>query len=68
MYYHWCGVLVLVSIVEARYKFYGLTKRLPGQSCKAIYLLNPTSHGKSGNYIIRTDKLITVYCDISGIW
>ena len=43
---------------------YGLDVDNPGVSCADIYDNNPASHGKSGYYIIKTDHIHTVYCDM----
>ena len=53
-------VAVLLSIVEGENyttASYGLDVTSPGASCDDIYEKNPSSHGKSGQYLIKTDKL-----------
>ena len=43
---------------------YGFDVKVPGVSCADIYDKNPASHGKSGYYVIETDHVHTVYCDM----
>ena len=43
---------------------YGFDIDLPGASCADIYDKNPTSHGKSGYYVLKTDHLFFAYCDM----
>ena len=43
---------------------YGFDIDLPGTSCADIYDKNPTSHGKSGYYVLKTDHLFFAYCDM----
>ena len=43
---------------------YGFDIDLPGASCADIYNKNPTSHGRSGYYVLRTDHLFFAYCDM----
>ena len=43
---------------------YGFDVDNPGVSCADIYDNNPASHGKSGYYIVKTDHVHTVYCDM----
>ena len=43
---------------------YGFDVEFPGVSCANIYDKNPASHGKSGYYVIKTDHVHTVYCDM----
>ena len=43
---------------------YGFDVDNPGVSCADIYDNNPASHGKSGYYIVKTDHIHTVYCDM----
>ena len=60
-------VAVLLSIVEGENyttASYGLDVTSPGASCDDIYEKNPCSHGKSGRYLIKTDKLCLAYCDM----
>ena len=35
-----------------------------GASCAYIYDKNPTSHGRSGYYVLKTDHLFIAYCDM----
>ncbi|XP_065901870.1 uncharacterized protein [Dysidea avara] len=44
---------------------YGLELDHPGTSCDDIYEKNPASHYKSGLYVIKTNKVQLVYCDMS---
>jgi len=43
---------------------YGLDIDLPGSSCADIYNKNPASHGRSGYYILKTDRLLFTQCDM----
>ena len=43
---------------------YGFDVELPGASCADIYNKNPTSHGRSGYYVLKTDRLFFAYCDM----
>ena len=43
---------------------YGFDVELPGVSCVDILDKNPASHGKSGYYIIDTDHIHSIYCDM----
>ena len=43
---------------------YGFDIDLPGSSCVDIYSKNPTSHGRSGYYVLKTDHLFFAYCDM----
>ena len=43
---------------------YGFNVDLPGASCADIYNKNPTSHGRSGYYVLKTDHLFFAYCDM----
>ena len=43
---------------------YGLEVNLPGASCADIHNINPTSHGRSGYYVLKTDHLFFAYCDM----
>ena len=64
----WCLVAVMaavvtVSVAQCNYTQHGST--LTGKSCRDIYQLNPTSHGKSGYYVIKIDGQPNfVYCDM----
>ena len=68
-----CFVAVLAVVVTSNpvvgvdidYNEYGLCAKLPGESCRNIYQLNPTSHGKSGYYVVQAgDRPMFVYCDM----
>ena len=43
---------------------YGFDIDLPGVSCADIYNKNPTSHGRSGYYVLKTDHFFFAYCDM----
>ena len=43
---------------------YGFDIDLPGTSCVDIHNKNPTSHGRSGYYLLKTDHLFFAYCDM----
>ena len=43
---------------------YGFDIDLPGASCADIYNKNPTSHGRSGYYVLKTDRLFFACCDM----
>ena len=43
---------------------YGFDIDLPGASCADIYNKNPTSHTRSGYYVLKTDHLFFAYCDM----
>ena len=43
---------------------YGLRTDNPGNSCRDIYDKNPESRGNSGEYIIKSDRLHFVHCDM----
>ena len=45
-------------------KRYGFDIECPGKSCADIYNKNPASHGKSGYYVLKTDRLFFAYCDM----
>ena len=60
-------VLLLNSLVMAQNDIstkYGIDIGHPGSSCADIYNKNSASHGISTNYIIETDRLRFVYCDM----
>ena len=55
------------SLVKAQVDIssrYGLDVNLPGASCADVYNINPTSHGRSGYYVLKTDHLFFAYCDM----
>ena len=59
--------LLGISLVMAHNhtcKKYGLDIDNPGVSCADIYNKNPTSHGRSGYYVLKTDHLFFAYCDM----
>ena len=43
---------------------HGFDIGFPGASCADIYNKNPTSHGRSGYYVLKTDHLFFAYCDM----
>ena len=43
---------------------YGFDIDFPGASCVDIYNKNPTSHSRSGYYVLKTDHLFFAYCDM----
>ena len=43
---------------------YGFDIDFPGASCADIYNKNPTSHGRSGYYVLKTNHLFFAYCDM----
>ena len=69
MYYNYSVALAILktSLVLAQddtYTRYGFDVDLPGASCVDIYNKNPTSHGRSGYYVLKTDHLFFAYCDM----
>ena len=67
-YYTIIAVVLFSSSVmaeQATCTRYGFDVDNPGVSCADIYDKNPTSHGKSGYYIVKTaDNKHTIYCDM----
>ena len=60
-------VLLGISLVMAQDDTctrYGFDIDLPGASCADIYNKNPTSHGRSGYYVLKTDHLFFAYCNM----
>ena len=55
---------IALASAESCSEGYGLNVDNPGTSCGDIYEKNPSSHGKSGQYLIKTDKLYLAYCDM----
>jgi len=43
---------------------YGFDVDLPGTSCADIYNKNPTSHERSGYYVLKTNQLYFALCDM----
>ena len=43
---------------------YGFDIDLPGSSCADIYNKNPTSHGRPGYYVLKTNHLFFTYCEM----
>ena len=52
------------DIKDDWYNRYGLDVDRPGYSCADIYEKNPTSRGKSGLYLIKTNDLFLAQCDM----
>ena len=52
------------DIEDDGYNRYGLDVDKPGYSCADIYQKNPTSRGKSGLYLIKTNDLFLAQCDM----
>ena len=67
---HYCAITAIVlfssSVMASNDTCarYGFDVDYPGVSCADIYDNNPASHGKSGYYIVKTDHIHTVYCDM----
>ena len=55
---------VMATQHDATCTRYGFDVDNPGVSCADIYDNNPASHGNSGYYIVETDHIQTVYCDM----
>ena len=55
---------VMATQHDATCTRYGFDVDNPGVSCADIYDNNPASHGNSGYYIVKTDHIHTVYCDM----
>ena len=68
----WYTIIVALVILETSLVVaqddtctrYGLDIELPGASCVDIYNKNPTSHSRSGYYVLKTDHLFFAYCDM----
>jgi len=64
----WYLVAVLAAfatVTVAQSNQYGFIAALAGESCRDIYQRNPTSHGKSGYYVIKIgNRPDFVYCDM----
>ena len=58
------GTVSLVIAQDDTCTRYGFDIDLPGASCADIYNKNPTSHGRSGYYVLKTDHLFFAYCDM----
>ena len=43
---------------------YGLDINYPGASCADVHNRNPTSYGRSGYHVLKTDHLFFAYCDM----
>ena len=68
----WHTILVLLAMLETSQAMaqddtctrYGFDTDFLGASCADIYNKNPTSHGRSGYYLLKTDHLFFAYCDM----
>jgi len=58
------AVLSITTAENGTCTRYGFDVDFPGTSCADIHDKNPATHGKSGYYIIKTDHIHTVYCDM----
>ena len=58
------AVLSITTAENGTCARYGLDVEFPGVSCADIHNKNPASHSKSGYYVIKTDHVHTVYCDM----
>ena len=65
-YYHLVVFLFSASVMASNTctSHYGFDVNTPGASCADIYDNNPASHGKSGYYVVKTDHVLLVYCDM----
>ena len=63
-YYTLIVTALLKQVVSDGHK-YGFELSHPGTSCADIYEKNPASHYKSGLYVINTNTIHVVYCDMS---
>ena len=67
MWYTIIVPILLASLVMAQDHTctrYGPNIDVLGASCADIYNKNPTSHGRSGYYVLKTDHLFFAYCDM----
>ena len=65
--WHLVAVLaVVITVVTSESNpQYGTSRTLPGKSCRDIYQLNPSTHGKSDHYFIKVGNALRfVYCDM----
>ena len=63
----WYTIIIAIPLVVAQDDTctrYGFDIELPGASCVDIYNKNPTSRGRSGYYVLKTDHLFFAYCDM----
>ena len=68
----WYAIIVALAILGTSLAMaqddtctrYGFDIDLPGASCADVYNKNPTSHGRSGYYVLKTDHLFFAYCDM----
>ena len=68
----WSTIIVVTAILGASLVLakddtctrYGFDIDNPGVSCADIYNKNPASHGRSGYYVLKTDRLLFAYCDM----
>ena len=58
-------VLLVTSLVIAQDNTCTRNGDILGASCADIYNKNPTSHGRSGYYVLKTDRnVFYAYCDM----
>ena len=55
---------VMATQHDATCTRYGFDVDNPGLSCADIYDNNPASYSNSGYYVVKTDRIHTVYCDM----
>jgi len=70
MYELWsafCAAIITSGVVMADgdCNQYGFSTTQPGKSCRDIYQLNPASRNNSGYYIVKSDDISFVYCDMT---
>ena len=58
------ALLILVATAMAQGMYAWIDIDFPGASCADIYNKNPTSHDRSGYYVLKTDHLFFAYCDM----
>ena len=59
-----CCLVVICMSKEDRCSKYVLDINFPRASCADIYNKNPTSHGRCGYYVLKTDHLFFAYCNM----
>ena len=59
-----CSSSIIAAEQNSTCARYGFDVDNLGTSCTDIYDTNPASHGKSDYYVIKTDHMHTVYCDM----
>ena len=58
-----CWIVICMSKEDHCFK-YILDINLPGAPCADIYDTNPTSPGRSGYYVLKTNHFFFAYCDM----